>query len=71
MLDAIKILQFIWSNDGKYATEAGIKRFWIKADILPPAWNQDINNDVGRNSNSEKDMSTSDNDCELLCNLMN
>ena len=26
VLDAMKILHVIWSNNGKYATEAGIKR---------------------------------------------
>ena len=70
MLDAIKILHVIWSNDGKYATEAVIKRCWRKADILPPAWNQYINNDVGRNYVSEKDRRISDDDCGLLCTFM-
>ena len=65
----MKILHVIWSNDGKYSTEAGIKRCWRKTDILPLAQNQDINNDVGRNSISEKDKRISDNDCDLLCNF--
>ena len=62
VLDAIKILHVIWSNNGKYATEAGIKRFWRKADILSPDWNQDINNDTGINSISEKYKRISDYD---------
>ena len=69
MLDAMKILHVIWSKNRNYATEAGIKRCWRKADILPPAWNQDTKNDVGSNSISEKDNRISDNDCELLCNF--
>ena len=60
MLDAMKILHIIWSNNIKYATEAGIKRCWRKAGIIPPEWNQDIKNDVGSNSISEKDKRISD-----------
>ena len=70
VMDAMKILHVNWSNDEKYATEAGIKRCWRKVDILPPSWNQDINNDVGSNSISKKDKSISDDGCELLCTLM-
>ena len=70
VLDTMKILHIIWSNNGKYATEEGIKRCRRKADILPTAWNQDINNSVGSNYISEKEKRISDNDCELLCNLM-
>ena len=39
------------------------------ADILPPGCNQDINNEVGSNSISEKDKRISDEYCELLCTL--
>ena len=49
VLDATKILHVIWSDNGKYVTQAGIKRCWRKVDIIPPACNQDINNDIGRN----------------------
>ena len=71
MLDSMKILLVIWSNYGKYATEAGIKSCWIKAGVIPPAWNQDIKNYVGSNSISEKEKSISHNFCEFLCTLIN
>ena len=70
VLDAMKILHVIWSNNGNYATEAGIKRCWRKAHIIPQSCNQDINNNVGSNSISEKDKRIRDNDCELLRTLM-
>ena len=35
VLGAMKILYVLWSNNGKYATEAVIKRCRRKADILP------------------------------------
>ena len=47
ILDAMQILNKIRSNDGKYASEDGIRRCWRKADILPVSWNQQINADVG------------------------
>ena len=70
VLDAMKILHAIWSNDRKYATEAGINRCWRKVDILPPELKEDVNNDVGSNYISEKDKRIRDYDCELSCNLM-
>ena len=34
MLDAAEILDGIWSQDGKYASEEGIRKCWKKSDIL-------------------------------------
>lgn len=34
VLDAIQILHGIWSVDGKYARESGIRNCWLKGDIL-------------------------------------
>ena len=50
LLGCMVILDSLWSEDGKYARESGIKRCWRKADILPKNWECDIENDVGRSS---------------------
>jgi hypothetical protein len=70
VLDAMNILNNIWGKDGKYASEDSVRRCWRKADILPPTWMADINNEVGSGSLSMKDKKISDEDCDLLCSLM-
>jgi hypothetical protein len=70
VMDAIQLLHGIWSRNDKYAKVDGIKRCWRKADILPPSWNQQINNEVGSASLSDRDKKISDEDCNVLCNLM-
>jgi hypothetical protein len=66
----MNLLDNIWSIDGKYASEDSIRRCWRKADILPPSWMADINNEVGSASLSVKEKKISKEDCDLLCNLM-
>jgi hypothetical protein len=66
----VMLLHGIWSRNDKYAKVDGIKRCWRKADILPPSWNQQINNEVGSASLSDRDKKISDEDCNVLCNLM-
>jgi hypothetical protein len=43
----------VWNNDEQDATRAGVQRCWRKAHILPPGWNQGINNEVGSASMPE------------------
>jgi hypothetical protein len=67
----MNLLDNIWSQDGKYASEDSIHCCWRKADILfPPSWMADINNEIGRASPSAKHKKISDQDCDLVCNLM-
>jgi len=47
ILDALNLVKTVWEHDDKYCTPEGIKRCWIKANILPPTMNADINNDIG------------------------
>jgi hypothetical protein len=70
VLDAMNLLDNIWSQDGKYASEDSVRRCWQKADILPLSWMVNINNEVGRASLSAKHKKRSDEDCDLLCYLM-
>jgi hypothetical protein len=70
VLDAMNLLDNIWGKDGKYASEDSVRRCWRKADILPPTWMADINNEVGSASLPMKDKKISDEDCDLLCTLM-
>ena len=70
LLDAMTILVGIWSVDGKYAREDGIRRCWRKADILPISMNTEINADLGSNRVSISDK-TIDNDTLFdLCQTM-
>jgi hypothetical protein len=69
VLNAMNLLDNVWSQDGKYASEDSIHCCWQKADILPASWMVDINNEVGRASLSAKHKKISDEDCDLLCNL--
>jgi hypothetical protein len=45
-------------------------RCWRKANILPPSWDADINNEVRRQSVPEKDKKISKEACDELCGLM-
>jgi len=70
ILDAIEIIHDIWSKDDKYASNDGIKRCWRKADILPPTWQTDINNDVGSKSLATRHKTLSGIECSELCKLL-
>jgi hypothetical protein len=41
-----------------------------KADILPVAWNEDINNDIGRSSTSMKHNTIEKTETDELCSLL-
>ena len=73
LLDAMNILLQIWDGDNKYSHSDAILRCWRKADILPPSWNADINNDVGSCSMplSKKQIAQEDSDeiCDLFSNI--
>ena len=69
-MDAMIILNDIWSADKKYVKENGILRCWRKARILPASWNDDINNAVGSASLAAKDKTVSTEDCDLMYSLM-
>jgi hypothetical protein len=34
VLDAMNLLDNIWSQDGKYASEDSIRHYWQKADVV-------------------------------------
>ena len=64
------ILVGIWSVDGKYAREDGIRRCWRKADILPISMNTEINADLGSNRVSISDKTIDNNTLFDLCQTM-
>ena len=70
VLDAMIILNYLWSEDNKYAKENGILICWCKAVILPASWKADINNAVGSASLAAKDKTVSTEDCGLIFGLM-
>jgi hypothetical protein len=70
ILDPMKVLEEIWQANAKYAKEEGLMRCWRKANILPPSWDADIHNEVGRQSVPEKDKTISTEACNELCGLM-
>jgi hypothetical protein len=70
ILDAMVLLDNIWGRDGKYAAEDSVRCCWRKADILPPTWMADINNEVGSASLPEREKRISVEDCDQLCHLM-
>ena len=59
VLDAMIILNDLWSADNKYSKENGILRCWRKDGILPASWNADINNAVGSASLAAKEKTVS------------
>jgi hypothetical protein len=66
----MKILDCIWSQDSKYATNDLIQCCWWKAAIIPVSWDIEINTEVGNASMVMKDKTISKADCEYLCGLM-
>jgi hypothetical protein len=50
VLDAIQIMDSIWSSDSKNAQEDGIQQCWRSSGILPVLWESDINNSIGHNA---------------------
>jgi hypothetical protein len=70
ILDAMQIINKIWSVDGKYASEVGIQRCWRKSSILPIDMETTINQDHGSNSVPRSLKTLSTEDCNLLCSLM-
>lgn len=70
ILDAMNILKEIWSRDGKYAREGGIRRCWKKANILPIDMQTEISQDLGSLSVPMKDKTLTKEESSELCNLM-
>ncbi|KAI2498429.1 DNA binding protein [Fragilaria crotonensis] len=70
ILDAMHILDSIWSNDSTYAREDGIQRCWRKSAILPLSWESDIHNKVGRASLTKGETQVPSELCSELCELM-
>ena len=70
VLDAMIMLNDLWSSDKNYANENGILRCWRKDGILPAIWNAEINNAVGSASLAAKDKTVSTEDCYFMCSLM-
>ena len=69
ILDAMKILNSMWERDNKYAKKDSIGRCWRKANILPPSWDADINNNLGSASISTSDKQITNEECNNLCHL--
>ena len=68
----MEILKKVWENEIlNFVSNVAIQRCWRKADVLPITWNQDINNEVGSRSMSEKEKTIDRQACLELCNLMN
>ena len=68
----MEILKKVWENEIlNFVSNVAIQRCWRKADVLPITWNQDINNEVGSRSMSEKEKTVDRQACLELCNLMN
>ena len=71
ILDCMEMLVEIWEGKtGKYVSKEGICRCLRKADILPVAWNADINNDIGRASTSIKHNTIEKIETDELCSLL-
>ena len=65
------MLQKIWNGDnGRYFSDESSCRCWRKSDILPVAWNADINNNVGSATLAHRKKVMSDDICNELCKLM-
>lgn len=70
ILDAMGILDMVWSRDGKYAKKKSILRCWRKAGILPISWECNINNDVGSGTMAERNKKISKEQSDELCSLL-
>ena len=70
VLDAMNIVQDLWTKDDKFARKDGIRRCWRKAGILPISWEADINADLGSASTSAYQRKLSVADCTELCEMM-
>jgi hypothetical protein len=66
----MKIIDAIWKQDGRYATEDGICRCWRKSSILPLGMNTTIDAELGSSSTSLADKTLSKEDTDRLCSLM-
>jgi len=69
LLDAMEILQPIWSQDSKYARKESIQRHWRKAGLLTASEEADLENEIGRATVPNKSKTISNEDCEELCAL--
>eukprot|EP00957_Ditylum_brightwellii_P019005 1430537-Ditylum_brightwellii.AAC.1 len=71
VLDCMEMLKKVWEGkDGKYVSDESVSRCWRKADMLPPTWNADINNNVGSASLPGKVKTLDKEDTFDLCQLM-
>ena len=60
----------IWENNSKYAKVDGVKLCWRKENIIPLAWNSDINNYVGSDYFPNKDKVISAKECNEIFSMM-
>ncbi len=59
LLDAMEILQPIWTTDDKYAKKESIQRCWRKAGLLTASEEADLEIEIGRQTMQ----------CDELCSL--
>ena len=69
LLDAMEILQPIWTTDDKYAKKESIQRCWRKAGLLTASEEADLENDIGRQTVPLKAKVISNDECDELCSL--
>jgi hypothetical protein len=69
LLDAMEILQPIWTTDDKYAKKESIQRCWRKAGLLTASEEADLENEIGRRTVPLKAKVISDDECAELCSL--
>lgn len=69
LVDAMEIIQTIWTRDGRYASEPGVQHCWRKAVILKPDMNENINKTVGSAAEERADKRVTRDLCTLMVKL--
>jgi hypothetical protein len=69
LLDAMEILQPIWTTDDKYAKKESSQRCWRKAGLSTASKEADLENEIGRQTVPLKAKVISNDECDELCSL--
>jgi hypothetical protein len=69
LLDAMEILQPIWTTDDEYAIVESIQCCWRKAGLLTATEEADLENDIGHQTVPLKAKVISIDECDELCSL--
>jgi len=70
LLDAMYILDEVWSNDQKYCARESIVRCWRKANIMPPSFNAAVESDLGSSRGTKKNSPAEEQDVVDLVTAM-